>query len=119
MPIGNVLSFVLNILRDFRREKRQERKFFEVLLSHLEYNKELVKKNTELGYHTMDYIDAEGAKYLLNLPKQLRDEIYNIRTKIALLSNPSYIFAKSQIIEALNNLLDKAIPQLKKYLKVK
>lgn len=113
--IGAILGFGLSLLKGWAQEKRQQKKYLEVLLSDLEYNKKLVNKNTELGYRTLGYINEKGVEYLLNLPEEVLAQIYEVQTKISLLSNPSYIFAKSQIIETLNNLLDKAIPQLKKY----
>lgn len=118
--IGAILGFGLSLSKDWLRGKQQKTKYLKILLSDLEYNKNLLEKNPPSGYRTLGYIlDAEVVKYLLDLSKGLLSKIYDIQTKTSLLPIPPTAGAESPLFKALSNLLDEVIPELKKYLKVK
>ena len=42
----------------------------------LQFNKDLAEQSKIYGYHTLAYTDAKGAKYLFDLPDNLRNKIY-------------------------------------------
>jgi len=46
------------------------------LFRDLQFNKDLAEQSKIYGYHTLAYTDAKGAKYLFDLPDNLRNKIY-------------------------------------------
>jgi hypothetical protein len=84
-------------------------------LADLEYNKKLAEEGEKRGYHTLAYKNAKAAKYLVDLPKNLRIQIYDIQR----LTSNIYVRRKGLSVEEINKLkelLDSTIPEFKKYL---
>jgi hypothetical protein len=77
--VGAAIGFGLELLRGYIQEKRQKRKYLKDLLADLEYNKRLAEKAITYGYHTSGYIEAKEAKYLSDLPEELRVNIDSIQ----------------------------------------
>jgi len=113
--VGALIGFLLNLLRDYIQERKLRKKYLGDLLADLEYNEKLVKEGKKWGYHTLGYIDAKGAKYLFDLPENLRIQIYDVQSLI------TSGYAKNQglsceEIEQLKELLKNIIPEFKRYL---
>jgi hypothetical protein len=112
--VGAILGFALNFLRDEIRESRQKRRYLMDLLSDLKYNKNLADRGEAWGYHTVAYRDAKGAKYLFDLPDELRTQIYDAQC----IASGIYIRRKGlspQEMTKLKQLLDSIIPRFNKH----
>jgi hypothetical protein len=113
--VGAVIGFALAFVREYIQELRQKKKYLRDLLSDLEYNKKLVERGESWGYHTVAYRDAKGAKYLFDLPEELRTHIYDAQC----LTSGIYVRRKglsSEEMKKLGRVLEDIIPEFKKYL---
>lgn len=115
--VGAILGFLLNLSRYYIQEKQQRRKCLKDLLADLEYNKKLAEETKRWGYHTLGYNDAKGAKYLFDLPMELRNQIYDVQTIISAF----YLYQKDMNypleIEKLKEFLESLIPKFERYLR--
>lgn len=118
--IGAILGFALNFLREYINERKERKKYLKDLLADLEWNKKLAKEKRGFGYHTLGYTDAKGAKYLFELPIELRNQIYEAFSLTFYLNQEfEYTDQGVTLAEKLEKLLENIIPQLKKHLKMK
>ena len=83
----------------------------------LQFNKDLAEQSKIYGYHTLAYTDAKGAKYLFDLPDNLRNKIYEAYAIIFWLYNTD---AEEKIkrgeIRKLRRLLSEIISEFEDYL---
>ena len=114
--LGTILGFMLNLLKDFFGERQQKKKYLGDLLADLEYNKKLAEEGKHWGYHTLGYVDAKGAKYLFDLPPELRNKIYDAQTITSYLYETRSTGNRAGQIGELRKILEDIIPKLKKYL---
>jgi hypothetical protein len=118
--IGAILGFALNFLREYINERKERRKYLEDLLADLEWNKKLAKERKGFGYHTLGYTDAKGAKYLFELPAELRNQLYDAISLIFYLNQTfNYTNRGVSLAEKLEKLLENIIPQFREHLKNK
>lgn len=118
--VGGVLGFGFSRLNKHLDENKEEKEYLNDLLGDLEYNKKLANKRKGYGYHTLGYIDAKGAKYLFKLPKELKNQIYDAYSLIFYMNQKfDYPQGGGVLAERLEKLLERIIPEFKKYLKTK
>ena len=114
--VGAILGFVLTLLREHIQEQRQRGKYLRDLLTDLEYNKKLAEKGEKKwGYHTLAYRDAKGAKYLFDLPEEIRTQIYDAQSLVSSVYGKGIELSPEEI-KRLRELLENIIPQFRKYL---
>ena len=114
--VGAILGFVLTLLREHIQEKKQRGKYLRDLLTDLEYNRKLAEEGEKKwGYHTLAYKDAKGAKYLFDLPEELRTQIYDAQSLISSIYGKG-IELSPQEIKTLRELLDNIIPEFRRRL---
>ena len=114
--VGAIIGFVLTLLREHIQEQKQRQKYLRDLLTDLEYNKKLAEAGEkQWGYHTLAYKDAKGAKYLFDLPEELRTQIYDTQTLISSIYGTGKALS-FQGIKRLRELLESIIPEFRRYL---
>ena len=117
--VGVIIGFLLNLCREYWQEKQQKRKYLNDLLKDLEFNKKLAEESKIYGYHTLGYTDAKGAKYLFELPDDLRNKIYSAFAIIFSLYDSGLHLTNQERqtrVEELKKLLEEIIPHFKNYL---
>lgn len=113
--LGASLGFGFNLLRDYLQEQKQKSNYLGDLLADMKYNKKLADEEKNWGYHTLGYTDAKGAKYLFDLPEELRKKIYDAQTIVSSFYRMDEKMEEKKIRE-LEKLLKEIIPKLEKHL---
>ena len=110
--IGTFVGFVLELIRDWIREKKTKEVYFKRLLKVLEYNLKRAEENRRSGYHDLSL----EAKYLVKIPsEQLWSQLYGIQSIISDI-NSGREYGQ---ITTLIRLLDSAIQQLRELINCK
>lgn len=115
--LGGMLSFLLESWREKKKENIERENYLKDLLADLKFNKKLADKGKVYGYHTLGYKDAKGAKYLHELPENLRSKIYDAHVIMFKLNQRSFSEGdKKEEVDNLKPLLDDAVSQLDKFI---